>query len=590
MTTPNTLEQILYNYANDQLKALAKLTGYQGRVRKQELVEHVHHALTNPDMIAQFWHALDTLARQAVTQAYHNEGMFNQQAFVAQYGELPDAFKKRGMILSYFYRDASLLNLFIHHDTIPAEIRALLVDIVPPPERFQLTGQETLPDVITLATGKQVTPVIAETEFVGPQDLQAYLRLVATNEMKLTTSQRTTATSMRKLYANLQDGDFIDHAALDGKLQANDSIRPFGLDVFVQNSGLVNGFYKSLTLSKAGETYLRTQDPAILLEAVETWAEKTTSDELNRLSALKGLGSKQTALAPTAPRREAILEALSWCPTNVWIHIHDFYRAMKIWHFDFAVENTPDSNLYVNYREYGQIHSDEMYWELIKGSYVRVILWEYLATLGLIDLCYTDLEVILYSDQYYIDEPYSRYDGLCYFRINNLGAYIFGQASEYQPSQNRSQGMVSIDADLNLSTDADQLTPNDKFHLELMTDSLNTPGHYRLSLPTLLSTLETGTNLDSLETFLTTRHNGPLPQAVHDWLAQARDSRNAYKVSGRGIFIKARTIELADQFANDPTLQRLCHRIDSKTFVVAASKERQVRERLKELSYLLDSK
>jgi hypothetical protein len=52
-------------------------------------------------------------------------------------------------------------------------------------------------------------------------------------------------------------------------------------------------------LTDAGEALLRHQDPEALLDAFETWAGGS-SDELDRIKALKGLKAKRTHLSPPA--------------------------------------------------------------------------------------------------------------------------------------------------------------------------------------------------------------------------------------------------------------------------------------------------
>src|SRR5262245_34646518 len=84
------LVEILNSYTNDYLKKLVRLIGGASRLnRKDELVVFLSHELLSTQRIARHWNALDALSKKAVAAAYHNEGSFHTDAFVAQYGGLP---------------------------------------------------------------------------------------------------------------------------------------------------------------------------------------------------------------------------------------------------------------------------------------------------------------------------------------------------------------------------------------------------------------------------------------------------------------------------------------------------------------------
>jgi hypothetical protein len=580
------LAEILYQKTNDGLRQLAQLIGgCQGATRKDDLVRCLHRAVMTPGSLKQLWQQLDELSRKAVAVAYHNGGEFDASAFVAQYGALP----KRPQSRFFWQQPPILLDLFIYEARLPGDLMPLLADLVPPPERFQLQGLAEAPKMTQMPDEQMVELVCVKTEQAGLHDLTAYLRLVAQGAVSVSSaSGNIQLAGVKKILDSLLDGDFLP---LPQKYRANQTIRPFGLDIFARESGLVAYNKRAgLHLTEAGQRFYQTQELAILLKTFETWTESGQFDELSRISALKGLGSKQTRLTEPATRREAVIEALSWCPVNVWIDIQDFYRALKIWHFDFEVETTHYSNLYVGYRDYGTLYGD-VYWFVVKGLYVNVLLWEYLGSIGALDLLYTLPELSAfwsYTDGFYFDEPYfSLYDGLRYFRINNLGAYLLGQAREYRPSRPLHPPLFKISADMKLSLTApERLTPNDGHLLEAIANPLNR-GRYRLDSHQLLSSIEAGYDWQTLVDFLVDRHDGPLPAEVLAWLERLRQNSQAFKVSGNALLVKVSSTDLADLVMADPILQKFCNAIDGKTLVIPANREKVFRSRLKELEYVL---
>jgi len=225
-------------------------------------------------------------------------------------------------------------------------------------------------------------------------------------------------------------------------------------------------------LTKAGRDYWRNQNPEIMLTAFEKWSDSGKYDEMHRIKHLGGLKSRRTRLTPAESRREKVIEASSWCPVDVWIDIQDFYRAIIIWDFDFEVEKTPYTNLYVGSRYHGELHGGN-YWNVVNGLYINAVIWEYLATIGAVDVAFADENASFVEDaDNYIDEPISLYDGLLYFRINKWGAFLLGQADEYVPTQPKEKALFTISADkrMHLLTD---LLPNERLQLQTIAEQID---------------------------------------------------------------------------------------------------------------------
>jgi hypothetical protein len=85
--------------------------------------------------------------------------------------------------------------------------------------------------------------------------------------------------------------------------------------------------------------------------------------------------------------------------------------------------------LYLTDSYYGSLgHAGRAAWDVLEGRYALCVLFEYAATLGVIDVAYTDprgarddYRGLWGADQY---PCLSRYDGLAAVRVNDLGAAI----------------------------------------------------------------------------------------------------------------------------------------------------------------------
>lgn len=578
------LRETLQSYPVSSLKQLVGVLGVPGPEgnRKEQLVRYLYERLTHPDSLAQLWKSLDDLSKKAVAAAYHGGGRLGEEAFLARYGDLPG---RRGgdfaFLFGYRY-EPETLDLFLHRGELPGELMDLLGPLVPPPDKFLPEGLERTPYALKV-DGETFTFLRADTEEAGPHDLAAYLRLYVRGEIEGgSASNRMTPKGAGNLLANLLDGDLLPHAE---RVKPADTIRPSGLDRFVRGSGFAYHYRGRRGLTDAGEVLLRRQDPEALLDAFEAWAAGG-SDELHRIKALKGLNAKRTHLSPPAERREAIIEALSWCPAGVWIPTEEFYRALLIWEFDIELDLGYESSLSIQDPLYGRAYYAEGEGRaLIETLCVKAVLMESLASVGALDVIYLPPEDagLAYSSGSY----YSLYDGLSYFRINPLGAYLLGQTAEYDPPRKLDAPLFTIDPEFTLALkDPDALIPNlrDRLHQLAVEEEA---GRYRLDTRRVLDTLESGEDLEHLSDFLSERHEGPLPEQVTGWLQEIGDNSRAFRHSGDALFIKVRSQALVQLVLEDPAVGKFATAIEGRTLIIPSSKEKTFRKRLKELGYLL---
>ena len=492
-------------YSSGDLKAWVDLCGGpKVLTRKADRAEFLVRTMTSPVEVHRLWDALDDLSRKAVAAAYYNEGTFHADAFVARYGSLPE----RPSDGWSSYGKPILMDVFIPGGIIHPEVMPLLAPLVPEPDRFRLEGVAAETVAVTIG-GEQIPCTIARREEPGRRDLLALLSLANQGQLLFNSSgSRLTPRGVELLRGQLAEGDFAGNTI-------DEPIICFGLPMFALQAGLVTRQGK---LTAAGTRYLASEDPDLLLDAFEHWSETGDFDAVTRLQAVRGMRARGVRLTLPAERNQRIVEALSWCPAGVWIALQDFYRAIKIWHFDFEIEQGGLDKLYVGYsgyNNYGEWASVQDMWLLTNGLYINAVLWETLAALGALDIAYLDdAEGMFPAEPYFYDEAnFSRYDGLICFRINPLGAFLFGQADAYNPARPVDEALFSVAADGRIT-----LLPHAALsaahHAQLAQIGDIVVGGYQLSVPKLLALLETAPNLDQPRTFLDQRNSGPLPSAI----------------------------------------------------------------------------
>ncbi len=573
-----TLKNALMEWTSDKIKKYVILLGGTSTVTlKAKRAMFICEKLLNKPALRMIWKELDTVTQQAISNAYHNGGEFNQAAFVAQYGKLPPRPKKERR-WSYYNREPILFDILVIDGQIADDLMPLLADLVLSLQRFQLEGVDDVPSTYD-GGHREWDVMVVETELIGRADLLTYLRLVEQGKVRFgAKNKRLTAASLRKVLKNLMDSDFYEEQE---KVTGRTTIRPFGLDVFSQESGLMTRTGK---LKKAGREYLNSQDPELMLDAFETWSDSGKFDELTRLNKLRGLKTRGVHLTPAASRRRKVIEALSWCPVGRWINIKDFYRALVIWDFDFVV-NEGYSSLYLGSRHYGELHGSN-HWAVAHGLYINAIIWEYLGTMGAVDIAFVDEEYASFIDlEYYNDPPISLFDNLLYFRINPWGAFLLGQADEYMSTKPKQKSLFTIDADKKLHLFND-LLPNEQLQLEAMAEKIDEK-MYQLSDERLLTAVESGQQFDQLSAFLQANHQGKMLASVSKWLIQLQKNMGVFKQGETAVIIQVAQPKLLKLTQQDKILAKLCQKVDAKTILVPSSKLSRFRKRLKALGYLL---
>jgi hypothetical protein len=118
-------------------------------------------------------------------------------------------------------------------------------------------------------------------------------------------------------------------------------------------------------------------------------------------------------------------KALAACPAQQWITVEEMFRLIKASANSFQVTHDP-WKLYIGEQRYGSLGYDAHYtWEALQGRFTLAFLFEYAATLGVIDVAYIPPAGSRndFHDRWGTDDLscLSRYDGLMYLRINSLG-------------------------------------------------------------------------------------------------------------------------------------------------------------------------
>ena len=256
---------------------------------------------------------------------------------------------------------------------------------------------------------------------------------------------------------------------------------------------------------------------------------------------------------------------------------------------DFSVTRDP-WNLYLFDPEYGSLGYDGYHdWEFLEGRYLLCVLFEYAATLGMIDLTYTDphgarpdFTRLSGTDDL---EFLSRYDGLHYVRLTALGAYCLGLGGELHTEHGGSRRVahgVSRSAGAGYRRAADRGGGVAAGELRERRSRMAcggwiTPGPSGPSKAVM--------TVAELRTFLTSRDDQDLPETVEGFLRNTEQRARALKQQGNALLIECADAEVAALLATDRRTAKLCLRAGERNLVVPAASERAFRNAIHALGY-----
>ncbi|WP_200215443.1 hypothetical protein [Micromonospora coerulea] len=430
-----------------------------------------------------------------------------------------------------------------------------------------------------------MSETVRPTAAHAQSNLHAVLHLVAGGRLRCSeTTRRPAAATVAALAEVLDGGDFYP----------GESIAAFAWPLLLQAGGLAELAGGRLQLTDRGRAALGKPAAATIRQLWRSWVTTTVLDELTRVDEIKGQRAANV-LTSVKTRRKAVATALAGCPRDEWVAIDDLFATMRR-----TRETSPTVarseralwKLYLVDPQYGSLgYSGFADWPILEGRYTLAVLFEYAATLGLIDIDYTDPVGARtdYHDNWGADDLdyLSRYDGLRAIRLNPLGAYSLGLTGNYQPPASTAvpERTLKVLPTLDIvavgdPTAADRLVLD--AHAEHTSDRI-----WTVRADTLLAAVETGRPLGQFVTFLADRATHDLPAAMTVLVDDV--TTRAARVRDRGLvrLVECADVPLATLIARDPKLRTLCTLVGDRHLAVPVEHDKQFRRTLRALGHTI---
>ena len=570
--------------------------------RKAELITVIENVMRDPEKLEALWGKLDTLQQAAVREALHTGSLtFDADGFRAKYGREPDW----GVLRDYGEGNPSLLRLFIHQDHLPRELAERIKPFAPKPKKTQVQCVTELPQKMTLSweqydyqrrnnrmVTEEVPLWVCDTERTSQHDLLAILCLIDTGKVRVSEkTQRVTQAGARVITEVLAGGDFYEPAESSDPWEIQPgAMKAFAWPLILQSAGLATSSGGKLQLTSAGKKALTAKAHQTRRTAFNRWLKTTMLDELNRVNAIKGqTGKGKRKLTAVSKRRATIVRALGECPPHRWMPFDAFSRFMRAAGHRFVV--TRDAwTLYIADPHYGSLGYEGFGgWNILQERYMLAFLFEYAATMGLIDVAYIhpsgarrDHHELWGADDL---DGLSRYDGLMYIRINALGAWCLGLADEYIPQAFEQRSVLKVLPNRDIVA-IEPLSPGDALFLDQFAVQTS-EGVWKLDEKKILRMLEGGHAVRDVEAYLLAKSGEKLPQNVAVFLDDTNTRALQLTAVGPALLIAVGDASLAKQLAYERSLRSLCMLVGENHLVVPSEKENAFRRALRQLGYAL---
>jgi hypothetical protein len=341
-------------------------------------------------------------------------------------------------------------------------------------------------------------------------------------------------------------------------------------------------------------------DEAIVTTAAEvirglwrSWLTKAVLDELSRVEHIKGQRATNV-LTSAKTRRQRVSAVLATCPPGAWVEVDDLFASMRDAGLSPTVARSDRAlwKLYLVDAHYGSLgYAGFGEWEILEGRYTLAVIFEYAATLGLVDVAYD--EPAGARDDYHgnwgaDDLDYlSRYDGLRAVRLTGLGAYALDLTASYRPPADAAPThMLKILSNLDVVATG-ELTPADRLVLDAYAER-TADRVWTLSADTVLAAVAAGCSIDQLRGFLEGRMAQPeLPATLLVLLGDVTARAGRLRDLGQVRLIECADPALATLIRHDRRLRPLCAAIGERHLAVTTEQEPAFRRALQALGYAL---
>jgi len=594
--------KILEDLNVDVLKVLARKMGLpKSLTRKGDLVEAMARKVEN-DLQGVLNYMPNAELLLLAEAAFHN-GRINPSVFSSKYGipaPLPNPWMRSDQaVLTALMFQRNTLNIY----EVPKELIKALRDLLPQPAPAKVKTIDSPPALYVppkrYSHSRDQTPRpirVHEGERVVFKELRCVLRLVQAGKIKVTDKGRhPTDGSVRLLSTALDSSDFDLKSPFEETNKYEEkagAVRAHAWGVLIQQCEWAKPRAGILALTEAGKKLLNGPDVNRYKDGVKAFLNNDDFDELNRIEHIRGQsGRAKRDMTLPSERKIPVIDSIFQWPVKQWLNLEEAYRFVFASGNDFMVTHK-SYHLYFSEFQYG--HFGDIKGEL-ERQYLRALLMESLATLGLLDIAYVFPHHLWpeLGDRWGEDEMSfcSRYDGLLYVRLNGLGAYLLDLSDTWTPpvTAEENHNLFTLLPNREIAiTQSKKLSPDEIAGLEICA-VLKSDYVWELSAHQILTYFESGGSMEEITAFLKSNSSTGIPETVNVFLRDMAEKVSAVKEGEEALLFTVKDEVTAALIASDSDARKYCFLAGANRLAVPKKNQRAFRSVLKKLGYVIPS-
>ena len=508
----------LQGYGESTLEILMRVFGIKSTgVRKAEAVAILYHIYSDENNAAKLFQQLTAYEKAVLTCIVQSK----YKPLREDLRKIADKYEFNVQSNSYSYRenfipkDSKLRGFFVYGQ-IPDVFKGYLEKVIPPYVRvFRPHVVENI--------DKYAAIIGRESRY---KDFDMLLSFINNNKVSATKAggymSKTSLLKFHKIagYDEICNND-IDE--LEDIRNVTDTIVSFGMIMLLRSADIIDIVQEKFVFSKATSQFVGLSMPEKAKYIFVKYMRHGNRiiDECSRIFSSKLKFSR--SVYDLSGSRSEIISYLKECPVNEWIDFCDFSREIRRDNRELF-EVVGDVMIRDDY--HNQYYNSPS-WEEFENCAISVVLMEYLAVLGAVD--------ILAENASHSYDYHSAYE-TTYFRVTDLGAYLFGITDSYQEKE--ATNMSSDEKGFIVQPNFDVVIANsqDRMRHELFFDRFaektvedKEVSVYKLDFFGMAKALTIGLMIHEISSYCEAFSSVPLPDNVKDafseWEMQSKRIR-----------------------------------------------------------------
>ena len=515
------LEEMSYqSYSSTDLIDLMRTVGIKsGGIRKEQAVEMLYEFYSNPNSAAKLFQQLNSYEKELliyIIQSKYSPSNEKLAEIAKKYEFNKKSYSYGDYQAQFFPKNSKLYAFFVNYE-VPEVFKNYLEKMIPLyPLTFHPSIIENMADYAAI--------IGRESRY---KDFDMFLSFINNNKVTATKVEGYINKSSLLKFHKIVGYDEIcknDTNELQDIQNVGDVIVSYGLIMLLRCADIIDIVQNKFVFSKKTSHFMGLSMPEKAKYLFEQYMQHGNRiiDECCRISSTK-LKFSRRVYDLSRPRRE-IISYLKKCPVNEWI---DFGSFSKEIHKNSKMLFKDVGDVYIWDDCYSQYYKCTS-WDKFERCAISVALMEYLSVLGAVDVLAESV-----PDKYY--NSYFAYE-TAYFRVTDLGAYLFGMAASYLEkevgtiSDDEKGFIVQPNFDVVITNSPDRMRHElffDRFTEKIVDDT--EVSVYKLNFFGMAKALTIGLMIPEISSYCEAFSNVPLPDNVKsaflEWEVQSRRLR-----------------------------------------------------------------